>query len=66
MLPAPGLRVLYLAPARLVSNVGREFKRLSLFFREWKAQDGDAQLETDSRIIASIIVRFTRIISTVC
>lgn len=50
----PGLRVLYLAPARLVSNVGREFKRLSLFFREWKAQDGDAQLDTDSRIIASI------------
>jgi superfamily II DNA or RNA helicase len=51
---SPGLRVLYLAPARLVSNVGREFKRLSLFFREWKAQDGDAHLDTDSRIIASI------------
>lgn len=51
---SPGLRVLYLAPARLVSNVGREFKRLSLFFREWKAQDGDARLDTDSRIIASI------------
>lgn len=50
----PGLRVLYLAPARLVSNVGREFKRMSLFFREWKAEDGDARLETDSRIIASI------------
>lgn len=50
----PGLRVLYLAPARLVSNVGREFRRLSLFFREWKAIDGDARLETDSRIIASI------------
>ena len=50
----PGLRVLYLAPARLVSNVGREFKRLALFFREWKATDGDARLETDSRIIASI------------
>ena len=49
-----GLRVLYLAPARLVSNVGREFQRLSLFFREWKAQDGDARLDTDSRIIASI------------
>ena len=50
----PGLRILYLAPARLVANVGREFKRLSLFFREWKAQDGDARLDTDSRIIASI------------
>src|SRR5205823_10122265 len=49
-----GLRVLYLAPARLVSNVGREFRRLSLFFREWKAQNGDARLDTDSRIIASI------------
>lgn len=50
----PGLRVLYLAPARLVSNVGREFKRMNLLFREWKAQDGDARLDTDSRIIASI------------
>ncbi len=50
----PGLRVLYLAPARLVSNVGREFRRLNLLFREWKAQDGDARLDTDSRIIASI------------
>lgn len=49
-----GLRVLYLAPARLVSNVGREFRRLSLFFREWKSQNGDARLDTDSRIIASI------------
>jgi len=49
-----GLRVLYLAPARLVPNVGREFQRLSLFFREWKSQDGDARLDTDSRIIASI------------
>lgn len=49
-----GLRVLYLAPARLVSNVGREFRRLSLFFREWKAQNGDARLDTDNRIIASI------------
>lgn len=50
----PGLRVLYLAPARLVSNVGREFRRLSLLFREWKAQNSDARLETDTRIIASI------------
>lgn len=50
----PGLRVLYLAPARLVSNVGREFRRLALFFREWKAQTGDARLDTDNRIIASI------------
>ncbi len=49
-----GLRVLYLAPARLVSNVAREFERLSLYFRQWKSQDGDARLESDSRIIASI------------
>jgi len=50
----PGLRVLYLAPARLVSNVGREFDRLGLGFRLWKAVGADAKLDTDSRIIASI------------
>jgi superfamily II DNA or RNA helicase len=50
----PGLRVLYLAPARLVSNVGREFDRLGLGFRLWKSIAADAKLETDSRIIASI------------
>jgi len=50
----PGLRVLYLAPARLVSNVGREFDRLGLGFRLWKAVGADARLESDSRIIASI------------
>ncbi|OQB97950.1 MAG: RNA polymerase-associated protein RapA [Verrucomicrobia bacterium ADurb.Bin122] len=49
-----GLRVLYLAPARLVSNVGREFRRMGLPFREWKALDSDANLATDDRIIASI------------
>lgn len=49
----PGLRVLYLAPARLVSNVRREFDRLNLGFRQWSATDGDAIL-SDSRIIASI------------
>jgi superfamily II DNA or RNA helicase len=50
----PGLRVLYLAPARLVTNVGREFRRMGLAFREWKAQESDANLEKDNRIIASI------------
>ena len=50
----PGLRVLYLAPARLVANVGREFTRLALRFRQWKTQDSDARLDTDSLIIASI------------
>ncbi len=49
----PRLRVLYLAPARLVSNVRREFDRLELGFRQWSAEDADARL-TDSRIIASI------------
>ena len=49
----PGLRVLYLAPARLVSNVRREFHRLGLHFRQWTASDNDAHL-TDHRILASI------------
>lgn len=49
----PGLRVLYLAPARLVSNVRREFDRLRLSFRQWTAVDGDARL-SDPKIIASI------------
>jgi superfamily II DNA or RNA helicase len=47
------LRVLYLAPARLVNNVGKEFDRLGLNFRLWKAGEADARL-SDSRIIASI------------
>jgi superfamily II DNA or RNA helicase len=49
----PGLRILYLAPARLVSNVRREFDRLRLSFRQWTASDADARL-SDPRIIASI------------
>ena len=49
----PGLRVLYLAPARLVPNVRREFDRMGLTFRQWTASDGDARL-TDHRILASI------------
>lgn len=48
-----GLRVLYLAPARLVNNVGKEFDRLGLNFRLWKAGEADARL-SDPRIIASI------------
>jgi len=50
----PALRVLYLAPARLVSNVFREFERLGLNFRQWTAQNTDARLMSDTRIIASI------------
>ena len=49
----PGLRVLYLAPARLVSNVRQEFDRLNLPFRCWTALEADARL-TDSKIIASL------------
>jgi superfamily II DNA or RNA helicase len=49
----PGLRVLYLSPARLVSNVRRELERLGLHFRQWTSSDGDARL-TDPRIVASI------------
>lgn len=48
-----GLRVLYLAPARLVNNVGKEFDRLGLNFRLWKAGEADARL-ADARVVASI------------
>jgi superfamily II DNA or RNA helicase len=50
---APGLRVLYLAPARLVRNVRRELNRLDLAFRQWTAVDRDARLE-DPLVVASI------------
>ncbi len=49
-----GLRILYLAPARLVSNVATEFQKMELGFRVWKSGDSDANLEMDTRIIASI------------
>ncbi len=50
----PGLRVLYLAPARLVSNVRREFDRLELPFRQWvSSSDRDATLR-DQLVIASL------------
>jgi len=49
-----GLRILYLAPARLVSNVAIEFQKMQLGFRVWKSGDSDANLEIDNRIIASI------------
>lgn len=50
----PGLRVLYLAPARLVSNVRRELDRLDLSFRSWVAgTERDGTLD-DPRVIASI------------
>jgi superfamily II DNA or RNA helicase len=50
----PSLRVLYLAPARLVANVHKEFAKLGLRFRRWTAgDDSDANLQ-DDRIIGSI------------
>lgn len=50
----PGMRVLYLAPARLVANVRREFDRLELRFRSWVAgNQADARLD-DPRVLASI------------
>ena len=47
------LRILYLAPARLVNNVLTEFTRLKLPFRRWSAQGADARL-TDNMVVASI------------
>ena len=49
----PRLRVLYLAPARLVRNVRAELSRLDLPFRQWTAADRDAQLE-DQLVVASL------------
>ena len=50
----PGLRVLYLAPARLVANVRREMERLELRFRSWVAGPArDTHLD-DQLVIASI------------
>jgi len=49
----PEARILYLAPARLVSNVRTEFDRLKLPFRQWTSQEADARL-SDPKIIASI------------
>ena len=50
------LRVIYLAPARLVSNVVNEFRdKLDLDARKWIAGNiGDARLDSDSLVVASI------------
>ena len=52
----PGLRVLYLAPARLVRNVYREFRdKLGLTFRQYSADDtAQADIRSDALVIASI------------
>lgn len=52
----PSIRVLYLAPARLVTNVTNELRdKLDLDARKWVAGNaGDARLESDRLVIASI------------
>lgn len=52
----PTLRVLYLAPARLVGNVASEFReKLDLDARIWVAGSAsDARIETDRLVVASI------------
>lgn len=52
----PRLRIIYLAPARLVSNVVNEFRgKLELDARKWVAGNmGDARLESDQLVVASI------------
>ncbi|MEF8759186.1 MAG: DEAD/DEAH box helicase [Candidatus Accumulibacter sp. UW25] len=52
----PSIRVLYLAPARLVSNVTSELRdKLDLDARTWVAGNlGDARIESDRLVIASI------------
>jgi superfamily II DNA or RNA helicase len=52
----PGLRVLYLAPARLVRNVHTEFRsKLDILFRQFSA-DGrvQADIRSDPLVVASI------------
>lgn len=50
------IRVLYLAPARLVSNVVNELRhKLDLDARKWSAGNtGDARLDSDRIVVASI------------
>lgn len=52
----PSIRVLYLAPARLVRNVASELReKLDIDARSWVAGSAsDARLETDKIVIASI------------
>lgn len=52
----PSIRVLYLAPARLVRNVANELRdKLDIDARRWIAGiESDARLETDKIVIASI------------
>ena len=51
----PDMRVLYLAPARLVRNVVSEFRRLGLDARRWVAGgQSDARIDSDRMVVASL------------
>ena len=51
LLARPDLRVLYLAPARLVRNVVTEFRRLGVDARRWVAGgDSDARVEVQGSV----------------
>jgi hypothetical protein len=45
----PGMRILYLAPARLVGNVANEFARMDIGFQRWVAgEERDGNLATNA------------------
>ncbi|SDE18146.1 helicase-related protein [Belnapia rosea] len=51
----PDVRMLYLAPARLVRNVVGELRRLGLDARRWVAgPESDARIESDRIVVASL------------
>lgn len=51
----PDLRLLYLAPARLVRNVVGEFRRLGVDARRWvSGPESDARVEEDRIVVASL------------
>ena len=51
----PDVRMLYLAPARLVRNVVGELRRLGLDARRWVAgPESDARIESDRVVVASL------------
>lgn len=51
---SPGIRILYLAPARLVSNVVREWRHLGLDARRFTSANADARPTSDLIVAASL------------